>query len=78
VAAGDLNGDGKVAIVVACAQSGNLELFERGGDGRYAASSIPFGGGWGAATIARVTRDKHSEVITANHDSGTISIFFPK
>ena len=78
VTAGDLRGNGKHAIVVACAESKNLMLFERGGDGRFAASSIPFKGGWGAVAMARLTSDRSSELVTANADDGTITLFFPE
>ncbi len=77
VAAGDLRGNGKHAIVVTCAESRNLVLFERGGDGRFAASSIPSKGGWGGVALARLTDDRRSEIVTANNEDGTITIFFP-
>ncbi len=77
VAAGDLRGNGKPAIVVSCAESRNLVLFERDADGRFAASSIPSKGGWGAVALSRLTDDRRSEMITANHEDGTITIFFP-
>jgi hypothetical protein len=78
VAAGDLRGNGKHAIVVACAESRNLMLFERGADSRFAATSIPAKGGWGAVAMARLTRDRSSELITADPDDGTITIYFPE
>lgn len=77
VSAGDLTGNGKPVIVVACAESRTMMLFERHSDGRFAASSIPIKGGWGAVTVARLTHDRYSEVITANADDGTITIYFP-
>ena len=48
VTAGDLLGDGRHDhdIVVACAESRNLMIFERDGDGRFTPSSQPSGGGW--------------------------------
>jgi len=76
VTAGDLRGDGKHAIVVACAESRNLVLFERGPDGSFAASSIPAKGGWGAVAMARLTRDRYSEIVTANPDDNTITVYF--
>jgi len=78
VSAADLRGDGKHAIVVACAESRNLMLFERGANGRFAATSIPSKGGWGALAMARLTRDRGSEIVTADADDGTITIFFPE
>ena len=77
VAAGDLAGNGKQGIVVACAESKNLMIFDRGPDGKFGASSIPFKGGWGGVAVARLTDDRRSEIITANKDDATITIFFP-
>lgn len=78
VSAGDLRGNCKHVVVVACAESRNLMLFERGIDGRFAASLIPFKGGWGAVALARLTNDRRSQIITANNEDGTITIFFPE
>ena len=76
VSSGDLTGDGDRAIVVACAESRTMMLFERHRDGRFAASSIPIKGGWGAVTIAKLTHNRSSEIITANADDGTITLYF--
>jgi FG-GAP-like repeat len=78
VSAGDLTGDGNRAIVVACAESRTMMLFERPRGGRFAASSIPIKGGWGGVTIAKLTHDRYSEVLTANADDGTITLYFPQ
>lgn len=78
VAAGDLRGNDRRAIAVGCAESRSLMLFERDGTGRFAATSIPIKGGWGGLTLARLTEDRGSELITANADDGTITIFFPR
>ncbi len=78
VTAGDLRGDARQAIVVACAESRNLMLFERGADGRFVASAIPVKGGWGSVTMAKLTAERSSELITADADNGTITIFFPE
>jgi VCBS repeat protein len=77
IAAGDLRGDGHRAIVVSCAESRNLVLFERAANGQFAAQSIPAKGGWGGVTVARLTNDQRSEIITADNDAGTITIYFP-
>ena len=55
VTAGEL-GDRQV-IAVACAESRNLMLFERGASGRFEATAIPFKGGWGSVAFARLTKD---------------------
>src|SRR6201996_816689 len=77
VTAGDLRGDGRHDIVVACAESGNLTIFEGGGDGRFISSSPPFKGGWGAVAFADLSNNHRGELITANNEDGTITIFFP-
>jgi hypothetical protein len=77
VATGDLNGHGQPTIAVACAESRTLMLYERSPAGRFTASSIPIAGGWGAVAIARLTSDPRSDVITANADEGTITVYFP-
>ena len=77
VAAGDLRGNGRHAIAVACAESKTLKLYERGPDGRFTTSSIPISGGWGSVAIARLTGDPRSAIITANADDGTITVYFP-
>jgi FG-GAP-like repeat len=74
---GDLQGNGRHDIVVACAQSRNLMIFERGSDGRFTSSSQPSKGGWGAVALAHLSNSRRSELITANNDEGTITIFFP-
>jgi len=77
VTAGDLEGNGKPVIAVVCAESRNMLLFERGNDGRYAMSQISIKGGWGGVAVARLTKDRRSELITANNYDGTITIYLP-
>jgi hypothetical protein len=76
VTAGDL-GSGKTAIAVACAESKELMLFVPDAQGRFTSFPIPAKGGWGAIAIARLTNDSRGEIITADHDDGTITIYFP-
>jgi hypothetical protein len=78
ISAGDITGDGTKTIVVACAESRNLMLFHRSSGAGFAASSEPFKGGWGSVAVARLTADRRSELVTANADDGTITIFFPE
>jgi hypothetical protein len=77
IAAGDLRGNGQHAIVVSCAESRNLMLFERGRNGTFVSSSIPSKGGWGSVAMARLTDVRSSQIITANNDDGTITLYFP-
>jgi hypothetical protein len=78
ISAGDLDGNGRQTIVVACAQSRSLMLYDLSPGGKFVASSIPIKGGWGSVTAARLTGDRRSEPITANADDGSISIFWPR
>jgi hypothetical protein len=65
------------AIVVACAESRNLMLFELGENGRFSASPIPSKGGWGSVVLARLTNDRREELISSDNYDGTITIYFP-
>jgi hypothetical protein len=76
VTAGNLR-DGLV-IVVACAESRNLMFFERGASGGFEASAVPFKGGWGSVEFARLSRNGRGELITANNEDGSITIYFPE
>ena len=75
IAAGDLRGDGRAAIVVSCAESRNLMLFERGPDGHFTATAIPAKGGWGSVAMARLTSDRRAQIITADNDAGSITLY---
>jgi len=76
VAVGDLRGEGLPTIAVSCAQSRTLSLFDRQRDGSYSASSFPIKGGWGAVAIARLIDNRRAEIITADGDASTITIYF--
>jgi hypothetical protein len=77
VAAGDLAA-GKMAIAVACAESKNLMLFVPDASGRFARFPVPTKGGWGGVTIAKLTNDNRNQIITADNENGTITIYFPQ
>jgi hypothetical protein len=80
IAAGDLSGHGSHAIVINCAESKTLLLFERDPvdpEARFTASTLPTLGGWGSVAIARLTSDPRSAIITANANAGSITIWFP-
>lgn len=77
VAAGEW-GTGKVMIVVACAQSRQLMLFMPDNAGRFSRFPVPSKGGWGGIAIARLTTEPRSQIITADNESGTITIYFPE
>jgi hypothetical protein len=78
ITAGDLDGNGGQTVVVACAQSRSLMLYDRSRGGKYTASSMPFKGGWGSVATAHLTADRRGELITANADDGSISVFWPQ
>lgn len=75
VTAGELRG--RQVIAVACAESRNLMLFERAGSGRFEATALPFKGGWGSVAFARLTKNG-GELIGANNEDGSITIYFPQ
>jgi FG-GAP-like repeat len=68
----------RTVIAVACAESRNLMLFERGASGGFEASAIPFKGGWGSVAFARLTKDGRGELISANNEDGSITIYSPE
>ena len=76
ISAGNLDGEGEPAIAVACAESRTMMLFERQGSGLFTASSIPIAGGWGSIAIAKLTQAHQGEIVTADADNGTITIYF--
>ena len=67
---------GRQVIVVECAESRNLVLYERGASDHYDSTSIPFKGGWGSVALAKLTGSGVAELITANADDGSITIYF--
>lgn len=75
VAAGDLRGDRRRAIVVTCAESKNLVLFERGHDQKITVSSMPSHGGWGGVAVARLTGNRRESMISADNEAATITIY---
>jgi hypothetical protein len=78
VAVGALGANPRQTIATSCALSRTIMLFERLPDGRFATSSFPIKGGWGAVAVARLTGDPRNQIITANSDDGTVSIYFPR
>jgi hypothetical protein len=77
VSAGELR-RGERTIAVSCAQSGNVMLYTLTAGGHYHATSIAAKRGWGSVTLAQLTRDGRSALITANNEDGTITIYFPE
>jgi hypothetical protein len=76
VAAGDLTGDGTQTIVVACAESRTIRMYQRGAAGKFTTTTLPIAGGWGSVAIAPLTSDARSAIVTANADAGSITIYF--
>jgi len=77
VSAGDLVGDRTQSIVVACAESRTMLIYRRGKTGNFVATTMPIAGGWGSVAVAPLTGDARSAIITADHDAGSITIYFP-
>ena len=77
IAAGDLTGDGTQSIVVACAESRTIRIYQRDATGKFTATTRSIAGGWGSVAIARLTSDPRAAIITANADAGSITIYFP-
>ena len=78
VAAGDIDGNYFHAIVVACAQSRTLRLYQRSATGQFNFTNLPMAGGWGSVAVARLTSDLRSAIITANAEANSITIYFSK
>lgn len=78
VAAGNLGNASFHAIVVACAESRTLRIYQRRDDGSFTSRNMPIAGGWGSVTMAPLTHDARRAIITANADAGTITVYFPK
>jgi hypothetical protein len=77
VSAGDLVGDGTQSIVIACAESRTMLIYRRAKAGNFVATTMPIAGGWGSVAVESLTADARSAIITANHDAGSITIYFP-
>lgn len=78
VAAGKLHGNGVQDIAVLCALSKNIEVFDQGPDGRFTERSIQFPGGWGSVAIADLNGDGKGDLIVANNESDTITVFLSR
>jgi len=70
-------GKGREVVAVSCAESRTLMIFTRTTTGAYQSRSLPIKGGWGAVTLAPLTRDVRAALITADADAGAITIFRP-
>ena len=78
IATGDIGGDGRHGIVVACAESRTLHIYQQSREGTFNTTNLPIAGGWGSVAVARLTSDSRSAIITANADAGSITIYFPR
>lgn len=66
----------ELIIAVSCAESQNLMLYELRSGGRYDTTQVPSTGGWGIVTLAYLTKDGRGELIRANEEAGSITIYF--
>jgi hypothetical protein len=76
IATGDVNGDGHPDIVVLCAESKSLAIFLSNAGKGFTRSSHTTPGGWGSVTVADLDADGKADIITANPDAGTITVYF--
>jgi FG-GAP-like repeat len=76
IATGDINGDGRPDIVVLCAESKNLAIFLSNAEKGFTLSMHATPGGWGSVTVVDLDADGKADIITANNDDGTITIYF--
>ena len=79
VTAGDLTGMGHRSIVVV--RVPRAEPWRSSSQRPQGTSSRPPchpRRGWGSVAVARLTPDRRSEIITADNDAGTITIYFPE
>jgi len=72
---GDFNGDGKLDIAAANAQSDDVSVLLGNGDGTFqAALNFAVGSGPGSVAVGDFNGDGKLDVAVVNHDSGTVSV----
>jgi hypothetical protein len=74
VSAGNLRGVGDHDIAVLCASSRNVVVLQNNGR-RFEAILRPFPGGWGSVAIADLNGDGKADLIIADNENETITIF---
>jgi FG-GAP-like repeat len=83
VAIGDVNGDGAADIVVTCAQSVRMMVYEGSRDGTFRVATIAVKTGWSGLAVGDVKGDGKQEIVVSNGEldeapkgqPGTITIF---
>jgi hypothetical protein len=75
VAAGDLEGNSLHDIAVLCASSRNLLTLENQDRGQFAVTSQAVPGGWGSVVVADLTGKGKNDLITADNDAGSITVY---
>jgi hypothetical protein len=76
VAIGDVNGDGRQDVAVACATSATLTLFIADAKGGYARQTIGIGSAptWGGVALADLDDDGRADIIVSNSREGVVRI----
>jgi FG-GAP-like repeat len=83
VAIGDVNGDGAADMVVTCAQSGRMMVYEGSHDGTFRVATVAVKTGWSGLAAGDVKGDGKQVIVVSNGEldeaskgqPGTITIF---
>lgn len=79
LAAGDLDHDGKVDLVIPGAFSSQIDIMKGNGDGKFQAPNALVGAfGPNAIELVDVDFDGNLDIVTANRESSSVSIFYGK